>query len=291
MLADEARGVDYPAGNVLAARAGVASRRMQPKPKPGQLLRSWRQQRRLSQLDLACEAQISTRHLSFVETGRARPSRQLILHLGELLDLPLRERNRLLLAAGFAPAYPERALDEPALDAAMAALRQILAGHEPSPALVIDRHWNLVLANRAAERLLATVDPELLAAPANLLRLSLHPRGLAPSIVNLGEWRHHLLRRLRRLAAHDNDPVMRELLADLSAWPPLPGEQTPVEFESSAPDVAVLFRFRSPLGELRLIGTLTMFGSPLDVSLSELALEAFYPADAQTAELLRALSA
>jgi transcriptional regulator with XRE-family HTH domain len=262
---------------------------MQTRPKPGQLLRSWRQQRRLSQLDLACEAQISTRHLNFVETGRARPSRQLILHLGELLELPLRERNRLLLAAGFAPAFPERALDEPALDVAMTALRQILTGHEPSPALVIDRHWNLLLANRAAERLLASVDPALLCAPVNVLRLTLDPRGLAPLIVNLGEWRHHLLRRLRRLVAHDNDPAMCELLTELSAWPPLPGEQTPVEFESHAPDVAVLFRFRSPLGELRLIGTLTTFGSPLDVSLSELALEAFYPADAQTAELLRAL--
>ncbi len=264
---------------------------MQAQPRTGQLLRSWRQHRRLSQLDLACEAQISTRHLSFVETGRARPSRQLILHLCELLELPLRERNQLLLAGGFAPAFPERALNEPAMDVAKGALRQVLDAHEPFPALVIDRHWNLVLANQAAERLLSSIDPELLQPPVNVLRISLHPRGLAPLIVNLGEWRHHLLRRLRRLAAHDNDSVMHELLAELSKWPPLPGEQTPSEFESSAPDIAVLFRFRSPLGELALIGTLTMFGSPLDVTLSELALEAFYPADADTAERLRALAA
>lgn len=263
---------------------------MDTHPEPGPLLRDWRERRRLSQLDLACEADISSRHLSFVETGRARPSRSLVLRLGEVLELPLRERNRLLLSAGYAPAYPERDLDDVSMQQARGVLQQVLAGHEPFPALVVDRHWNLVLANQAASLLLRLIDPELLQPPLNVLRLSLHPRGLAPHVINLAEWRHHILARLRRLVLQQHDPLLVALLQELSSWPPLPGEEPPGHFESPAPDLAILFRLRSPVGELALIGTLTVFGSPLDVTLSELALEAFYPADAQTGERLRALA-
>src|SRR4051812_36291671 len=167
-------------------------------PHVGTPLPAWRQRRRLSQMALALEAEISTRHLSFLETGRAAPSREMVLRLAEPLELPLRERNRLLLAAGFAPVFPQRGLDDPALAPAMAAVRQVLAAHQPNPALAVDRHWQLVAANPMVERLMAGAAPALLAPPVNVLRLSLHPEGLAPRIANLAEWRAHLLARLRR---------------------------------------------------------------------------------------------
>src|SRR5579872_4247353 len=167
-------------------------------PPVGNLLREWRQRRRLSQLDLACEAEISTRHLSFIETGRASPSREMILHLAESLDVPLRQRNNLLLAAGYAPIYQDRSLDDPALRPAREAIDALLAAHEPFPALAVDRHWTLIAANRALAPLMAGAAPELLKPPVNVLRLSLHPSGLAPRIANLAEWRDHLLFRLRR---------------------------------------------------------------------------------------------
>ncbi|MBE5314293.1 MAG: helix-turn-helix transcriptional regulator [Xanthomonadales bacterium] len=260
-------------------------------PAIGGLLRDWRQRRRLSQLDLALEAEISTRHLSFIETGRARPSRELVLHLATLLELPLRERNRWLLAAGFAPAFAETALDNPALSAAREAVQRVIELHSPFPAVAVDRHWNLQLANASAQALLASVDPALLQPQANVLRLSLHPRGLAPQIVNLKQWRGHLLARLRRQVQESGDDVLARLLAELSAYPPLSHEaerhDTP---ESPTPDVLMLFRLRSPLGELALFSTITVFGTPADITLSELALECFYPADAATAERLRALA-
>src|ERR1019366_8857866 len=164
----------------------------------GDLLREWRQRRRMSQLDLACEADISTRHLSFLETGRSTPSREMVLHLAERLDVPPRARNALLNAAGYAAAFPERRLDAPAMTAARQAIDLVLAGHEPHPALAVDRHWCMAAANRAVAPLIAGVDPALLRPPVNVLRLSLHPGGLAPRTVNLGEWRAHLLERLRQ---------------------------------------------------------------------------------------------
>jgi transcriptional regulator with XRE-family HTH domain len=164
-------------------------------PSVGQLLRSWRQRRRLSQLALAVEAEISPKHLSFVETGRATPSREMLLHLAEQLRVPLREQNVLLLAAGYAPHFPERPLDTPALDVARQAVELVLRGHEPYPALAIDRHWTLVAMNRVVAPLLANVAPLLLRPPVNVIRLSLHPAGLAPQIVNYGPWRAHLLHR------------------------------------------------------------------------------------------------
>lgn len=259
-------------------------------PGLGALLRDWRQRRRLSQLELALQAEVSTRHLSFVETGRARASRELVLHLAELLQLPLRERNRWLLSAGFAPAYAESALEDPALGAAREAVRRVIELHSPYPAVAVDRHWNLQMANASAQALLASAAPELLQAPANVLRLSLHPRGLAPQIINLRQWRQHLLARLHRQVQDSADPGLAALLEELAGYPSLAHEQdghdTP---ESPAPDVLMLFRLRSPLGELALFSTITVFGTPVDITLSELALECFYPADAETDRRLRAL--
>ena len=260
-------------------------------PGIGSLLREWRQRRRLSQLELALQAEVSTRHLSFVETGRARPSRELVLHLAELLQLPLRERNRWLLSAGFAPAYAETALDDPALEAAREAVRRVIELHSPYPAVAVDRHWNLQMANGCAQALLGGVAPELLQAPANVLRLSLHPQGLAPQIINLRQWRQHLLARLRRQVQDSGDPALAALLEELAAFPSLPHEQAPHGTpESPAPDVLMLFRLHSPVGELALFSTLTVFGTPVDITLSELALECFYPADAETDRRLRALA-
>ncbi len=255
------------------------------------LLREWRLRRRMSQLDLACEADISTRHLSFLETGRSQPSREMLLRLAERLDIPLRERNALLMAGGFAPLFPERALDDPALQAARAAVDQILTGHEPFPALAIDRHWNLVSANRVIPLLLAGVAPELLAAPVNVMRLSLHPQGLAPRIVNLPEWRRHLSDRLRQQIAVSADPVLIDLLKELQSYPEPAGAKTGPDDHPGSPyaAVAVPFQLAAEQGTLSFFSTTTIFGTPVDVTLSELALECFFPADAATSAALRAL--
>ena len=185
----------------------------------GDLLREWRQRRRLSQLDLACNAEISTRHLSFLETGRSQPSREMVLHLAVQLEVPLREQNVLLLAAGYAPVFPERPLADPALQTARKAVDLVLTGHEPYPALAIDRHWTLVASNRAIPPLLAGADPALLQPPVNVLRLSLHPAGLAPRIANLPEWRSHLLARLNHQIDVSADPVLMKLMNELRGYP------------------------------------------------------------------------
>lgn len=250
----------------------------------GPLLRSWRQRRRLSQLDLALAANISTRHLSFLETGRAHPSREMLLHLAEQLEVPLRERNRLLQAAGFASVYPERPLQDPALTAARAAVELVLKGHEPYPALALDRHWTLLAANAAVAPLLAGVDPGLLQPPINVLRLSLHPAGLAPRIANLPEWRAHLLARLRHQIAATADPALETLLRELTAYP----AGGPVPTVESGGGFVVPLRLILPQGRFSFLSTTTVFGTPLDVTLAELALEAFYPADRETAALLSA---
>lgn len=255
----------------------------------GNLLRSWRQRRHLSQLELAVEAEISTRHLSFVETGRARPSREMLLHLAELLEMPLRERNVLLVAAGFAPVFAERALDAPELAAARAAVELVLRAHEPFPAMALDRHWNLLLANDAARRLLAFVSPELLQPPINMMRLSLHPQGLGATIINLEEIRAHMLHRLRRQVAGSGDPQLAQLLQELSALPAAPAIES-APFRDPYAGVVVPLRLRTPFGELNLFSTMTVFGSPVEVTLSELALESFFPADAASGEILRQLA-
>ncbi|OJY65883.1 MAG: transcriptional regulator [Rhodospirillales bacterium 70-18] len=251
-----------------------------PPPPVGSLLRVWRQRRRMSQLDLACEADISTKHLSFLETGRARPSRDMVLHLAERLAVPLRERNVLLHAAGFAPAFAERPLADPGLAAARQAVELVLTGHEPHPALAVDRHWNLLAANRMVAPLLTGVEAALLAPPVNVLRLSLHPGGLAPRIANLGEWRAHLLDRLRQQIDASADPVLAELLAELRGYP------APPQAEASAATIAIPFRLDTQWGRLAFYSTTTVFGSPVDITLSELALESFFPADPATAAAL-----
>ena len=254
----------------------------------GERLRHWRQRRRLSQLDLAHAAEVSTRHLSCVETGRASPSRDMVLRLAHRLDVPLRERNALLVAAGYAPMYRERPLDAPEMADARAAVQRILDCHEPWPALAMDRHWNLLMANRIVPLLLSGVDAELLQSPVNVLRLSLHPGGLAPRIANLAQWRAHLLERLRQQIHESSDPVLAALLQELQAYPlppaspPLPGEHL---------GVLMPFEFRTPAGTLQLVSTTTVFGSPVDVTLQELALETFFPADDANAAALRALAA
>ena len=254
----------------------------------GSLLREWRQRRRMSQLALACEADISTRHLSFVETGRAQPSREMVLHLSERLQVPLRERNVLLVAAGFAPMFAQRALDDPALQAARQAIDLVLAGHEPYPALAVDRHWTLVAANRMVSPLLAGVEVSLLQHPVNVLRLSLHPEGLAPRIVNLPSWRGHLFERLRRQIEVSGDGQLRALLQELMAYPA--GDAVPGDADTDdLGGLVVPLRLRTAAGELSFIGTVTVFGTPVDVMLSELAIESLFPADAHTAQVLTAL--
>lgn len=257
----------------------------------GEHLREWRQRRRLSQLDLALEAEISTRHLSFMETGRSLPSREMVLHLSERLDIPLRERNRLLMAAGYAPMFPEHALESPQLEPARRAIDLVLAGHEPYPALAVDRHWNLVASNRSLQALLAGVLPSLLTPPVNVLRLSLHPQGVAPRIENYHPWRAHLLERLRRQIAVSGDDVLVRLLAELSAYPAPAEAGSPHSLHEDGTSIAVPFRLRTEAGVLSFISTITVFGTPVDVTLSELALESFFPADAHTAAALHTLRA
>ncbi len=251
----------------------------------GGLLREWRQRRHLSQLDLACEAEISTRHLSFVETGRASPSREMVLNLAERLEVPLRERNTLLVAAGYAPVFPERPLDDPALRAARRAIDLVLAGHEPYPALAIDRHWTLIASNKAFPPLLAGVAPALLQPPVNVLRLSLHPDGVAPRIANLREWRSHLLDRLRRQIDIAPDPTLLELMKELREYPVPEGAGT-TDGTMEYAGVVVPLRLINGGNTLSFFSTTMVFGTPVDVTLSELALESFFPADAATAEIL-----
>jgi transcriptional regulator with XRE-family HTH domain len=256
----------------------------------GEHLRAWRQRRRLSQLSLAVDAEISTKHLSFLETGRAQPSRDMVLRLAERLDVPLRERNVLLVSAGFAPVFPERPLADPALTPARQAVDLVLAGHEPYPALAIDGHWTLVAANDAVRRLLAGTDPAMLTPPVNVLRLSLHPEGLAPRIANLGEWRAHLLARLHHQIDVSADPVLIELLNELTAYPKPATSPMKHSAVNEIGGVVVPFRLITDAGVLSFISTTTVFGTPIDITLSELALESFFPADAATAETLRRMA-
>ena len=255
----------------------------------GKHLRHWRQQRRLSQLDLAQEAEISTRHLSYVETGRAAPSREMVLRLAERLEVPLRERNALLVAAGYAPMSRQRALDDTAMAPARQAVDLVLKGHEPFPALAVDRHWHLVAANAVVPLLMAGASPELLKPPVNVLRLSLHPKGLAPRIANLAQWREHLLERLAQQIAATGDAVLSALRSELAAYPvDHPGHQAPAAGGELA-GVVVPFQLMTPQGVLSFISTTTIFGTPVDVTLQELAVESFFPADSRTAEALTAL--
>lgn len=252
----------------------------------GELLRNWRQRRSLSQLDLALRAEVSARHVSFMETGRSKPSREMLLHLAEELDIPLRERNALLIAGGFAPVYSESSLDQPALQSAREAVDMVLAGHEPYPALAVDRYWSLVASNSAVGLLLEGVSPELLQPPINVLRLSLHPEGLAPHIANLAQWRGHVLSRLHRQVDVTADEKLAALLEELRAMP-APGGGAWPKAAHEPMGVVVPLRLHTRFGLLSLFSTTTVFGTPVDITLSELAIESFFPADRTTAELLR----
>ncbi len=256
----------------------------------GDQLRAWRMRRRMSQMDLANEADISTRHLSFVETGRSAPSREMVLRLAERLEIPLRERNALLVAAGYAPMYRERPLDDPGLAVAKEAVQLILKSHEPFPALAVDRHWNMLAHNAVVPLLLARADPALLQPPVNVLRLSLHPRGLAPIIVNIGQWRHHLFERLRQQIQATGDTQLQALEQELRGYP-MPQDADATRLEGEVLGIAVPLRLRSEAGELSFISTMTVFGTAVDITLQELALETFFPADAFTAQALRGLHA
>jgi transcriptional regulator with XRE-family HTH domain len=249
----------------------------------GTLLRDWRQRRRLSQLDLALEAGVSTRHLSFVETGRAKPSADMVLHLAEQLEVPLRDRNQLLLAAGYAPQFGARSLDDPDLAPIRDALGHVLTGHEPYPAIAVDRSWNLVASNSSLDPLLDGASPELLQPPVNCMRLALHPEGMAPRILNLAEWRAHLLNRLDREIGLTGDEHLEELRNEVASYP-APEDDAHV---GGSGDVMVRLRLATADGgELSFFSTVTTFGTAVDITVSELSIEAFFPADAATAEAL-----
>ncbi|MCF6521741.1 helix-turn-helix domain-containing protein [Streptomyces sp. JJ36] len=267
----------------------------------GELLRSWRRRRRRSQLDVSLAAELSTRHLSCIETGRANPSRDMIRRLCDELDVPLRERNALYLAGGFAPVHAERAFAD--LGSAREAVRAVLTGHEPNPALAVNVRWELLAANRAMGLFLgdaagdgdagdgdAAGDPAR--APFNVLKATLHPAGLAGRIRNLAQWRAHVLRRVRRQLERTSAPGLAELLTELESYPlPEAGAEELSPDGSSAHDLVVPLRMASDHGELALLYTTTVFGSPRDVTLDEIAIETFFPADARTAAALRAATA
>jgi transcriptional regulator with XRE-family HTH domain len=273
------------------------------------LLREWRERRRLSQLGLAVDAGVSARHVSFVENGRARPSPEMVLHLAERLEVPLRERNRLLLSAGYAPVYGQRTLDDAEMQPVREAIGLVLEGHEPYPALVVDQHWNMVAANAGLAALTEGVAAELMEEPVNVLRVALHPKGLAPRIVNLTEWRTHLLERLDRQIAATSDPALVALRDELAAYPATdasgnghvddgpgadgddPGDRPDrprvTDGAQLARDLVVCLRLREGDAELAFFSTIATFGTAVDVTISELAIESFFPADRATVEYLQ----
>ncbi|MBB5078450.1 helix-turn-helix domain-containing protein [Nonomuraea endophytica] len=252
----------------------------------GDLLRSWRQRRRVSQLDLAIEAEVSARHVSFLETGRARPSREMVMKLAEELEVPLRHRNRLLVAAGFAPVFRERDVAAPEMDAVRRALDKILAGHQPYPAVVVDATWNLVAANEAAGMFMDGVPDHLLKDPINIMRLSLHPEAMGGRLLNLPEVRAHLLHRLRRQAETSGDGRLAELHDELAAYT-YPGVELNVAVVPSPADILLPLRVRHGERVLSMFTTIATFGTPVEVTVSELAIETFWPNDEETAAFFR----
>jgi transcriptional regulator with XRE-family HTH domain len=261
-------------------------------PAVGELLRTWRQRRNLSQLDLSLSAAVSSRHVSFIETGRARPSREMVLRLAEELEVPLRERNSLLLAAGYAPVYTERPLGAPEMATVREALDRFLRAHEPYPAVVVNRYHDLISANDALDLLLDGVAPALLEQPANGMRIALHPDGMAPRTLNLGEWSAHLLHRVRRQMQITGDPKLELLYDELVSYPGV--EEAPPHGEHQPVDIVLPLRLRDIDGEGELVffSTLSTFGTAVDVTLDELAIEAFYPGNAHTAmRLLKTVGA
>jgi transcriptional regulator with XRE-family HTH domain len=256
-------------------------------PSIGDHLRGWRERRHLSQLELSLRAEVSARHLSFVETGRAAPGRALILRLGEELQIPLRERNTLLVTAGFAPIFQHRRFDDPALDSVRAILDLAVEKQKPFPAYVIDRHWTVVASNAAVPELYEGVAPELIRSPINVIRLMLDPRGMAPRIVNFAAWRTHLLSEIRRQLSLTADPFLEGLLREALTFPP--GKDDEGDAANEGP--AMLLEVETRLGRLSFLGATTVFGTPADVTLEEIALEMLYPADAFTDKTVRTAAA
>lgn len=252
----------------------------------GVLLRRWREQRRMTQTDLALAAESSTRHLSYLETGRSRPSREMIVRLAECLAVPLRDRNTLLLAAGFAPGFQERPLAE--LDAARKAIDSVLQAHKPYPAFAVDRHWNVVLSNSALPQLYEGCSADLMRSPVNAVRLILHPAGMGPRILNFTAWRAHTLHVLRQQIEARADPVIHGLLAEVMAYPVPPNSEA-ADSQDAAQRLATPLRIATRLGTVSFLNTTTVFGTPNDVTLAELALEMLFPADGQTIEIVKAM--
>ncbi len=252
----------------------------------GEQLREWRVRRRMSQMDLALDSEISTRHLSFIETGRSRPSAAMLQRIADCLEVPHRARNALLLAGGYAPDYQERPLDSAEMAGMKAIVEHVLKGHEPYPALAVDRHWNMVAANSAVEILARLAAPELFVPPVNVLRIALHPDGLAPHIANHGEWRAHLLERLDHQIEASADAGLIALREELAGYP----SGANAHDGNEANGIAVPLVLETPMGQIRFVSTVTIFGTPVDITLSELAIEAFFPADAESAALLQALA-
>jgi transcriptional regulator with XRE-family HTH domain len=260
-------------------------------PPIGALLRDWRQLRRFSQLDLALEAEISQKHLSFIESGRSRPSREMVLLLAEHLGVPLRERNALLLAAGYAPRFTQRPLDDPSMGHVRASIQRMLDAHDPYPGVVIDRQWNVVMANRAALMLTEGLPDEILGPPLNVYRLCLHADGLARRTTNFVDWASYLLEQLRRSIALTGDSTLTSMLDEVAAYPNVQQVLPLVRpARDEDPPLLVPLRLSTPAGELSLFTTLTTFGTPLDVTIDELAIELFFPADEHSSEMLRDLS-
>ncbi|CAL9607046.1 helix-turn-helix domain-containing protein [Streptomyces sp. enrichment culture] len=254
----------------------------------GPLLRAWREQRRVSQLELALRADSSARHISFIETGRSRPSEEMVLRLAEHLDVPVRERNALLLAAGYAPRYPETPLDDPSMRSLREGMERLIQGYEPYPALVVDATYNVVAANRGILMLMDGMPEELLAPPLNAMRLTLHPRGMAPRIRNLREWRGHLLAQMeRQIALHRSQPL-RELYEEVAAYP-VPEETPGAEPEEPVPYFALPLQVEHEGRVLSFISSISTFNTPMDVTVAELAIETLLPADPATVKYLHSL--
>ncbi|MFF7865673.1 helix-turn-helix domain-containing protein [Streptomyces qaidamensis] len=253
----------------------------------GPLLRAWREQRRISQLELALRADSSARHISFIETGRSRPSEEMVLRLAEHLDVPMRERNALLLAAGYAPRYPETPLDDPALGALREGIERLIGGYEPYPALVVDALYNVVAANRGVMTLVDGVGEALLEPPLNAMRLALHPQGLAPRIRNLRAWRGHLLEQMeRQIALHRSEPL-RALYEEVAAYP-VPDADPADEPSEPVPYFALPLRIEHEGRTLSFVSSISTFNTPMDVTVAELAIETLLPADPATAKYLQA---
>jgi transcriptional regulator with XRE-family HTH domain len=261
------------------------------RPPVGDLLRNWRTRRRRSQLDLALDVGVSTRHLSFVETGRSRPSVELLLAIAHHLDVPLRERNGLLLAAGYAPRFSQMSLDDPAMAHVRASIQRMLDAHDPYPGAVVDRQWNVAMVNRAGLMLAQGLPDAILGPPLNVYRLCLHPDGLAGRTTNFVDWAGYLLGQLRRSIVLTGDPSLVALLEEVSGYSNV--KQIEPLFATSGrdePPLLVPFQLATPLGELKLFTTLTTFGTPLDITIDELAIELFFPADDRSDQMLRSIA-